>query len=205
MSLIEQVEKSRSFSNFVHEAMDNMPLLSNLRNITASGCLTLSLEHYSSIVLLLGGLGQNAGSACALLRPQFESYVRGAWIFNCASDDQVKSFREDNDPPGFGSLIKELETQDAWKGGGLSVMKSHVWTALCSYTHGGGLHVSRRIRDNEIVGNYSADDLTQILDFSNNFALLAANELFGMAGYAGLANSVHDEYKSTFQFPSLLS
>ena len=49
--------------------------------------LSVAQDHHCAIVLLLQeGL---CASAFALLRLEFEAYLRGAWLAHCASEDAV--------------------------------------------------------------------------------------------------------------------
>ena len=47
----------------------------------------ISLEHAKSILILIEN--GKFGSAYALARPLVESFLRGAWIQNCATDAEV--------------------------------------------------------------------------------------------------------------------
>jgi hypothetical protein len=72
------------------------------------GCLHACIEHGMAIVVLVGE--DLYGSALALVRLQFEAYVRGIWLAQCASDSEVDKAGRD-DFPKIDPIIKSLESQ----------------------------------------------------------------------------------------------
>ena len=79
---------------------------SNLMRV-AVALLHLCIEHQTGIHTLVEN-GIN-GSAFALLRQQFASYVGGVWFNRCATEQQVSSFLEGRAPPTLGSILRALE------------------------------------------------------------------------------------------------
>lgn len=91
-------------------------------------------------------------------------------------------------------MIKELEQHEFFKNGALSLLKDKLWNGLCSYTHAGGLHVTRRISATEIVQNYSDDELIEMLGVCNLVALISAAEILDIAPSDNALNSIYVAY-----------
>lgn len=70
-----------------------MDIPSDDRTRLAAGCLDIVLEHQKSIVLLIANL--LFGSAASLVRLEFEAYIRGVWLLNCASELELEKFKKD--------------------------------------------------------------------------------------------------------------
>ena len=65
----------------------------DIRHELSSTSMSQSMEHYRGISLLVS---EGAfGSAAALLRSQFECYVRSIWMYYCATEDELAKFGKD--------------------------------------------------------------------------------------------------------------
>ncbi len=144
----------------------------NDRAVIAASCQDVALEHHKSIVLTTRE--QFHGSAFALVRLQFEAYVRGQWLRYCASDDEVARFKRDRLDKKFGEIIGDLEGHEAFNIGVLSQIKQESWRDMNSFTHTGLLQVVRRISATEIGSNYPEEEIIGTLDFADSIAILAA-------------------------------
>lgn len=78
--------------------------------------------------------------------------------------------------------------------GVLSLLKDKLWNGLCSYTHSGGLHVTRRISATEIVQNYSNDELIEMLEVCNLVTLITAAEILEIASSENALNLIYVAY-----------
>src|SRR5436853_6483897 len=85
------------------------------------------------------------GSAFALLRSLVEIVFRGVWIAACATDAEIKRFREkDGIDNSFGDMAEAIAAAC-----GMDYfydLKKRSWAALNSYTHTGILPLGRRVR-----------------------------------------------------------
>ena len=141
---------SRTLANDIVDALHGIETPSDDRSNIACALFTIVHEHHQAIVVLLEG--QLYGSAAALLRSVFESYVRGAWVLQCASSKDISDFQKDKWKEGpFEDRLKELEAVDSVAHGGLVHLKTTAWTALNSYTHSGMRAVSRRFSGNDLI------------------------------------------------------
>jgi hypothetical protein len=147
----------------------------------AVSLLHLCVEHQKGIhVLVDHGF---AGSAFALVRPQFEAYVRGVWFHRCATEAQVADFLSGGEPPKINTLLEALEKVDAFSDGRLTMLKSAVWRNLNDFTHGGAIQVKARNTPDEIVGNYRPEHVSGLLQTAATLSFLG-----GVAIAAAVAN-----------------
>ena len=179
MTLSEVLTGTLNLVTVIADSIDDLPVDRTDKNLAAAGCLHLSFEHHASIAVLVREM--HRGSAATLVRPQLESFLRGAWLHRCATEQEASAFLNDKDPPGPSAMIKVLEQHDFYKSGSLSTLKAKAWNGLCSYTHAGGLHVTRRLSATEIVQNYSEEELIEMLELSNLVALIASSEIGAIA------------------------
>jgi hypothetical protein len=180
------VVKDDSFSRckesilWVQQHLDGLTLANPCkRSHLSGGCLHASIEHGMAILILVGeGL---YGSALALMRLQFEAYVRGIWLAQCASDSEVDKAGQDEFPkmqPMIGALEKPGLLGDF-----MSTIKSGGWEALNSLTHTGYQQIGPRL-NKDGIGSYFDDD--QIRKASHWAEALT---ILGAVGFAGLAEN----------------
>ena len=105
------VEKSKRIAVWIKEKLDGVTLNSSPRVVVASACLNIAMEHQFSISALI----ENClyASAFALARPVFEAYVRGHWLFACATDAEVDDYIGGKLNRTFQSLIDGIEKDES--------------------------------------------------------------------------------------------
>jgi len=146
----------------------------------------LSLEHaVGAAVLFENGL---FSAAIALMRPQYESLVRGIWLLHAASDTWVtklaeplttESAKRANEGLGLADMLKQLEaTPDAPVAivGQLREYKDVTWKEMNSYTHG-GLHPMSRT-----ITGYPAQLIYDVIRNSNAIVALTTQLLSILTG-----------------------
>jgi len=160
----------------------------------------LSLEHHGAIQLLISNKPYpHYGSAYALLRPQFEGFVRGVWFHHCANEQELKNFIDNCEPPGIDKLILAIETVPGYEEGLLKATKRNVWKIMCSYTHGGFIQVASRNTATEITANYSDAQVSELVSGACSITLLVAVTFARLLNNETLANEIFDEYRKLFQ------
>ncbi len=90
------VEKLRTS---VHELI----VPNNNRTRAAGSCFAIAQEHHHAIVRLVEW--KLYAAAFALVRAEFEAYIRGEWLSHCASDSAVESFLRGKEPPKIDCLL----------------------------------------------------------------------------------------------------
>lgn len=169
------------------------------RNRVSAGLLHLSLEHHGAIQLLISNKPHpHYGSALALLRPQFEGFVRGVWFHHCASERQLTNFINNCEPPGIDQLILAIEAAPGYEEGLLKATKQNVWKTMCSYTHGGYIQVASRNSATEISANYTEEQKMELISAACSITLIVAVALARLIGNEAKANEIFSEYKRLF-------
>jgi len=148
---------------------------------TVPGALfDLAIEYQAGIVHLSGA--KIYGPAYALVRAQFESFVRGTWLRLCATTDELNRFvATDKIKQDFKELIVAIEVHPDFSGKVLSGIHTNVWKSMNSYTHAGMLQVTRRLKSGLIQPNYEPKEVAEVIRAAGFFALLSLNQIAQMA------------------------
>jgi uncharacterized protein DUF6988 len=133
------------------------------------GFIAQAIEHHEAILLLIrSGL---VGSAFALVRSLIEILVRGVWITTCATELQVKKFREqDKLDLSFAEMSDTIDNTC-----GIDFFhdfKVRSWKALNSYTHTGILQLGRRFSGHKVEPSYTDGEQTEVIRTSTTSILL---------------------------------
>ena len=186
MTLEEQLHHARELTAWLDKSVNGLDAPATDRIRVAAGCLDQVHENHQGIRLLIEcGL---AGTACSLVRVTFESYVRGVWLKSCADEDGIVAFINDDGLPSVRELLVEIETLKRFSGGLLSELKKNYWASMCSYAHTGYLQALRRNTAHSIKPNYPEEEQVEVMRFASVIAVLAADELFELAGRDDLMN-----------------
>ena len=86
----DELNAANAYGEFLRLAVHERELPANQRVQAAAGCLAIAQDHHHAIVVLLES--QLYASVFALVRVEFEAYVRGEWLSLCASDTEVSRF-----------------------------------------------------------------------------------------------------------------
>ena len=166
--------------SWIAEQLGGVEVKGDHRHRVPAQLFDLAIEHHSGIIQLLAS--RIYASALALIRPEFECFVRGAWLHHCSSDDELGAFLEkDVIPLTFGKLIAAIEEKPEFPNGILSGVKDSAWKAMNGYTHGGIHQVSRRMKGDYIEPDFEDDALLEVLRFSGAIALLALGQIASLA------------------------
>ncbi len=196
MTLQQTIKISVRWMNFCNDLVDNKNTEASNRSRIVAALLHLSMEHHGAIYLLT--LNKHYGSAFALLRPQFESFIRGIWFLHCATDEQIDSFIKNKEPPKINSLLKDIESIPGYEEGTLKKAKDEVWSTLCGYTHGGYFQDAYRNTETEIAPDYDEEHIIGLLIMANNITLLTMVAFARLVNNDKLATDVANEHKELF-------
>lgn len=184
--LSNALARSIDLHQAVHDLVDSLEPYPELRFELAFQSGLLSMEHSNAAMLLMQS-GMPA-PAIALLRPQFESMVRGIWLKFAATQTQVdklslplteETARRGDDLPMLADMLKRLEAvPEAPKHivAQLQAYKDIAWKALNSYTHGGMHPLSK------FVTGYSPKLVFDSLCNSNGILMMATQMLCILSG-----------------------
>ncbi|WP_242674590.1 DUF6988 family protein, partial [Marinobacter halodurans] len=145
----------------------------------------LTEGDYKAIVQLVNL--RLTGSAFALARCVFESYIRGAWLYLCASENELEKYQKDTlRMKGMGLLIEDLERNDDFQSGILSRAKSATWKDLNGFTHSGYQQLSRRFTDNIQSPQYDDREIVLMIKHATALAFLSVHMVAQVAGNSEL-------------------
>ena len=195
------IERSFQLQEAVYRHVEQITPCDDLRASIAFDSGSLSLEHASSILGLIDSGRMN--SAMALMRPQFETLVRGIWLAHAASDLWVEklaqpltlnSEKQANEGPMLAEMLKQLEASPdspRFIVDQLKEFKAVMWKPLSGFTHGGIHPLSRQ------VTGYSPQLVFDALRNSNGVLSLTTQLLSLMTGDAtrmGPVRQMHQEF-----------
>lgn len=137
----------------------------------AYACFSIAREHHSSILLLLQQNPPFHATAFALLRPTLEAALRGEWIAECATDDQVKTFAIGGKKQlDMASVIKALEAQSGAANMHKALYKD-LWPIISAYTHTFEHQLQHWLEEDSPIPNYTPEQTSWLLN--NSTACLA--------------------------------
>ena len=174
----------------------------DVRSLAAIGCLHVAKEHQRAIALLCAA--GMYGSAFALLRVLVEAVVRGVWLHRCASEQEVRKFKEGKVEKKFFELVSDIEAKVPSLESALTLYKNAHWSFLNEFTHTGFAQVVRRYDEN-VTGTgmfYSDEHIAMAVRTAAIFGHMAYNEVITMSGRTDLMEKMRGiEKKYDTPFP----
>lgn len=142
------LHRTAQLHSAIADYLVNLSPVPENRYIVSFQAALLSLEHAKGANILIGH--ELYASGYSLLRPQFETLVRGIWLLHAANDNWVEKLskpltlenvKNANEGLMLAEMLKELDHSSAPTQliAQLKQCKDVTWKALNSYTHG-GLH-----------------------------------------------------------------
>ena len=102
------VQQSEELADWIDSKIRNLEILDGIRARFSASCFEMVHEHHRSIAILIAHCLY--GSALALARPTYEAFVRGVWIWECATEKQIqKLLNADKIDSSFKSLVSDIE------------------------------------------------------------------------------------------------
>lgn len=179
------LDQARAQLAWIRENLVGIELKGDHRHRIPAQLFDLAIEHGSGIHNLIAA--NICASAFALVRSEFECFVRGAWLHHCASDVEIETFIEnDRIDLSFGALIGALEQKPGFDSKFLSNVKDSAMKAMHGYTHGGIHQVSRRLNGEYIEPYFEDGALLEVIQFSATMALIAFGQIAVLADRADL-------------------
>lgn len=162
--------KSDSWRQSLNALCSKMNVVASNRTRMAGGLFYLSNQHHYSVIEL--SMRNYSGSSFALMRPQFECFIRGVWGARCATEDQIKEFLGGKEPPRIKDLLAEIEKVNEYEDGRLTKLKENIWGLFCDFTHGGGNQVSWHSPVSSIGAAYTSKEIKIMRKYSDSVAYL---------------------------------
>ncbi len=188
MNRAQHIQRTHDTLDWIDSRVNGVVLPADIRSRLAAACLHQALEHSRSIIVLIER--QLTGSAFALVRSLFESFVRGAWLHQCATEQDIARYMDDKLEIMFAAMLAQLEQTDAYSAGSLSAVKQRSWPAMNSFTHTGFRQTVRRNTGTSVDANYPEEEVLQALGFATATAYMGAVEIAHLSGSEALANEL---------------
>lgn len=161
-----------------------------LRNRVSASCFAISHEHHRALLSLLLMKPPATASAFALVRPQFEAYARGMWLWRCATDQEVEGFRTAGTLPKTSRMMNDLAATEAFEGIDLRDTYRNHWSFMCAYVHTGVQQVSRWSEGPMISSSYSDQEVLQVIHFSEKISVFTGLAVAVLAGAGEVARRI---------------
>lgn len=197
---LSTVEESLQLSKEINKSLEGLSTPSGDKFLFPGLFHSLVLEHHRSIIVLCEN--NLYSSASSLIRCIFEAYVKGLWFAEFATESDFEKLRSDSFNKDFYKLVNAIEAKNK---NGLKKAKELYWPNLNSFTHSGTAQLSRRVKDDQIVSNFGAEIIGQMLSFANTYAILSFGQIAEMSGdenaFKALSTIVdnHSDFKSTIE------
>lgn len=201
MNIVQHLAQGHDLAAWIERQVHELPLSGSVRTRLAGTCFLVAQEHHQAILLLLGQTHPLHAPAFALVRPVYETYIRGVWLAHCATETGLERFAHGESPPNMSTMLAAIKQIPGFGSGQLSAIYTRSWSAMCAYTHTGSQQVLRWNTSDEIQQNYSDEDVDEVLSFTGALVLLSTLGLAAIADNESLAASVlakADEFKYEF-------
>lgn len=175
----ERISAAEEFGAELHRLTNEIEIWQTEKNRAAAASFGIAQDHHAAIVFLMKSTFYSSGFA--LLRSLFEAYLRGLWLKHCATDEQVSAFFRGGEPPK--TMVAEIESTEAFTGGVLSRIKKENWSAMCAFTHTGGLHLQRWQSQDSVEPTFAPEELEECLNCAELFGAMAGLELVQLSTY----------------------
>ncbi len=182
----QRITAAEQFSIALNHLANGVEVVANNRNRAAGASFLIAADHHHAIFFLLKHTFHS--SSIALLRCLFEAYLRGLWLRHCATDGQVDEFIKGGEPPK--TMVADIEATPEFGEGELSRIKKASWSAMCAFTHTGGLHLQRWQTSEAVEPNFDAGELEECLNAAELFGAMATLELVQMSKSGNDGSSV---------------
>ena len=157
MGLKEEIANSKKLIHRLNDRIAQLAFNDDgmlTRHNLAMRCLDIAYSRYRSIVLLVEH--GHYGSAYALVRVFSEAYMKGIWLWNCASDEVIEKFHQTKGGKKYGKPFKQL-VEDVWKTiDHMSPMASYYYSwysFMSSFPHTGNtlLSIPNSEKDEDLI------------------------------------------------------
>ena len=181
----QRVAQSEKFYEQISDIMTGVDVPGDERSLCATILLHLTIDHCRATTVLCKA--EIYGTAFALMRISFDTYVRGVWLRRCATAEQLDNYVADNHKRKFEDLIKDVETHPDFSTKMLSDTFKAVWKQMNSFTHGGLNQILRRRTATDIRPTYPADEIIGVIGQAEATCVSALVEMAGIADRTDVA------------------
>jgi hypothetical protein len=193
-----EIVLSGQLASWIGDQIENANVPGTPRVRNAMALYHIAFSHHPAVLTLIDRSFKI--SALALLRPLFESYLRGVWVEVSAKDDELVSFLKGLSSPNFKTL--EKAARQASKDESLAELAKMLWGRFSHFTHSGAGLINRN-QNQEILGDATPDkDCMAAIFFCDAVVLLASirvSKLLGKPEYEHEILKKFNERKSRYE------
>ncbi len=198
----DRIKESKAISENIQQTLSGYKFDIDNKGIITLGCLSSSLEYHSSLHLLFEN--RRHASATALLRPQFESYVKGIWFLYCSNDRDIRAAHKDTFQKKFHEIVDELVAKSAPGHEDIKTIKNSYWRILNGFTHTGQPQLARQFNGYNIQANYDDKFIISILNLGDFIAFRVFIELINISSEGANEDQIKNICKKTEILKTLL-
>ncbi len=159
--LTDAIADAESQLRIIVDAMTVKGISGEIEHRIIAAYVLIATNHFESIIELVR-IGKHI-SASALVRPNFEAFIRATWLAVKEDDKRVKKAirylaRNKDEFPPLGEMRREVkEVFD------IEFCDAKTYKAFNNYTHGGSHLISRCMDENTISPQFREDELIGML------------------------------------------
>ena len=194
--------KAQRLIVWIQRKLNGIEMKGDHRHRIPAQLFDLAIEHHSGIIQLISA--NLCASAFALIRCEYECFIRGAWLYYCASDAEIERFIEkDQIGAKLYELIDALEQRPEFETKLLSTVKESTLSAMNGYTHGGIHQISRRLQDDHIEPSFDEESVREVIQFSGAMGLIAFHQIAQLANRDRLMREANEVMKNVLDCRAL--
>ena len=193
MNSTQYLGQGHELAAWIEQLVYDLPFPDSVRARLAGTCFLVAQEHHQAILLLLSQTHPLHAPAFALVRPVFDTYLRGLWLAHCATDTELERFAKGETLPkmrDMRAMLTAIEQVPRFDSRQLSDIYNQSWSAMCSYTHTGSQQILRWSTSDAIQPSYSDAEISEVISFTGALALLSTLGLATIAANELLAETV---------------
>ena len=178
MDIRKSLRMAKEIGAWLHGKTNNISIPNDKRTVMATSIFQQALDVADGIVLLFDY--NLPGPAFSLARPMHEGYVRGVWLLEHASTENVEKF-EAGKCPNFPSLLEDIGNAPETGGSFIKGMTDLNLKSFHDLTHGGMEHITRRTTESAIEPNYAEEEIINLVKIRNQYYMLITCFLLQLA------------------------
>jgi len=198
VTLSEIITASKEPGIWAHEQTNETQMPNDRRKRISLSIFQQSLDIGDAILVLFES--NLPGPAFALARPLLESYVRGVWLLNHASEEQIDNF-VNGKCPKFPELLNDIGDDADTGGSWIRATTDLNLKAFHDLTHGGIEHVNRRITENYIEPNYPEEESIRLMQLRNEVHINITTFLLSLLNKEDALKQLYEKSKTFRSMP----
>lgn len=166
------LERAERIDRDIWKLIDGLDLIPTNRRRLSAGAFMIAIDIHSSMASLVRQ--GHYPTAFILSRSIWEATIRGFWLLECATEEQLDRFVEDKAAVKTWPMIRALEESGSFEADTLSSIHANNWPRLNAMNHIGGPLVMRCNSESGVEYNFEGEEIVECLGNASVNALLSA-------------------------------